>query len=326
MMQKPCRLLGLSFICLGLITAMLGGCKSQQNPSSVLESSSAPDTGFPVSIGGVTIQKEPQRVAVLSPSLAEIAVDMGYTARLCARAEECDAPADIASLPSVGSLWMINIDSLKEINPDLVLMQSEPNDTVKAFLHKAGIPLAIVPAASRYDELEKMYRTLGKLFDGSIKGEEKGQMQMLTIEQGLTAIRDKVKEHTQAGTPNVLYITDAYGHVATGDTLIHTLLESAGTSNAAAADTQWNAQEQTLAKADIILCPQGQKAAVLSNKKLASSPAVKQKKVYELATAPIERQGSRMIDAVRIIAETLYPDAFKTETTTSQTDTSSSAE
>ena len=65
-----------------------------------------PPLNYPVAVGGVQLEAPPLRVVVMSPSLAEIAADLGYTDRLCGRTEECDYPPTVAALPSVGKTLM----------------------------------------------------------------------------------------------------------------------------------------------------------------------------------------------------------------------------
>ena len=44
---------------------------------------------YPVEVGGVTISGKPQKAVVLSPSLADVLLALGYETQLAAGSEEC---------------------------------------------------------------------------------------------------------------------------------------------------------------------------------------------------------------------------------------------
>ena len=58
--------------------ALLGGCNGEKGDN------------WPVTVGNVTIDKEPQNIVVLSDKLADIVSYIGYDVKMVGRSTECD--------------------------------------------------------------------------------------------------------------------------------------------------------------------------------------------------------------------------------------------
>ena len=308
------RKAGIIIAGLSCMLIMFTGCtKKQETPdSSASTSSSTPpppvNEGFPVTVNDVTIQTGPVRVAVLSPSLAEIAVDMGFAPYVAVRSDECNQPEQVAALPSAGSMLNPDADFIKEMKPDLVLMQAEPDETFRKSLGDAGVPLVVIPPAQTLEEIETVYNKVGLVFGGSVQGAEKAQKMNDTLRDGIEDIRQRVS--SQKEKVAAVYATDAYGHAATGDTLIHELMTVAGLNNSAASGTHWNLPQNAGSKAAILFCPSNAKSAIAGDSRYSQSPAVRNKKIIVLEDTALQRQGLALIDAVKAMASAAYPSAF----------------
>ena len=269
---------------------------------------------YPVTVGNVELNKAPAKVAVLSPSLAEICADMGYDTQLCGRTDECDAPESVAALPSAGSMVMPDMDVLIGWKPDLVLAQSEPSESVQTLLKEAGIPVVIVPSASDFDGLKEVYCQIGQLFSGAVSGMASGEQAMSRLSESLSSIQAQIPVSASAPPITAVYVTDSFGHVATGDTVMQDLLTAAGAVNAAKDGTQWTAADEQISGVDVIFCPEPLVEKVKAMTRFSSTPAVKNGRVYGVSAAKMERQSDRMVEAVQAMAGILYPDVFVTAT------------
>lgn len=78
-----------------MLALSLTGCG---NASDVESGAAAQD--YPVQVDGVTIESQPEGVAVLSPNIADIILALGYEINLKARSAECTQP-DLEVLPEV---------------------------------------------------------------------------------------------------------------------------------------------------------------------------------------------------------------------------------
>ncbi|MDD2417855.1 MAG: ABC transporter substrate-binding protein [Oscillospiraceae bacterium] len=299
-----------------LIAALLTGCNLNKNSP---QDSVVSDKNYPVTLNGITLNSAPSKVVVLSPSLAEIIVDMGFVSSLAGRAEECDQPASVAALPVVGSVLIPNIDAIYKLKPDLILVQKEPSQIIQNMFSDKKIPFVVIPAAKNYAELLAVYQTVGKVFVGSELGLTRGKEQMTAINAGLEGISDKVSAVPSENPINVIYVTDSLGHAATGDTVLHRLITTTSAINLAGDSKDWSAPAASLSGVEVIFCPQQLVDKVKGMPGFSGSPAVKNKRVYGLDASAMERQSQRMIDAVQEMAEVLYPDLFKEDITTSST-------
>lgn len=302
-LRFPVAALGTVF----LLLTLFSGCHT------VKPAASSTATGYPVTVSGVKLSKAPANAVVLSPSLAEILTDMGYGSAVCGRSEECDAPAAIKALPSVGSMLRPDADKLTALKPDCVLTQSALPDTLEAKLKKAGIPVIVVPAAGSFDELAAMYKTVGQVFSGSSAGEEKGEAAMKKLNAALGAVTKRVSALSAKQPVTALYITDAFGHAATGDTVMGRLIQAAGGVNAAQSGTGWTVLAEQLKSATVIFCPKELVDTVKAMAALKDTPAVAQGRIYGIDSAAMERQSLTMADAAEAMARTLYPAAWADE-------------
>ncbi len=286
---------------------LFSGCNSSDKASS---KSDLEDDGYPVQLFGETLPEAPSNVAVLSPSLAEIIYDMGYGSTLLGRSEECDYPEAVTELPTAGSILLPDMDVLIKWKPDLVLTQKDPSDSIKKLLKDNGIPFLVIPPAQTYNDLLTVYQSIGKIYSGSKDGLAKGQAYFGALNNALGEITQTILVESVKKPLNAVYITDSFGHVATGDTVIHHILEAAGAINIAENHKEWTAESQTFHTVDIIFCPETLTDKVKGISGFAGSPAVKNKKVYGIDNAAIERQSKRMAEAAREMAGAMYPNSF----------------
>ena len=293
---------------------MLAGCRENKDASQTGEAqqpaiSADSPADFPVEVNGLTIETVPQKVVVLSPSLAEVVSDMGLSAALCGRAEECDYPEAVAALPAVGGMLVPDVEAVAGLQPDFVLMQSQPTEELARQFEEKGIKVLVIPAATGWEDLGTMYEAVGKAFAGAETGPTTAESFVKTmLEEPMAQVMQALG--TQAGTLRALYAADGSGSAATGDTLIGALLEKAGAVNAAQADTGWKISAETAAAAEVIFCPEEMVDTVKNAEIYVASPAVQNGRVYGVDAAALERQGQRMVQAVQSMAGLLYPEAF----------------
>lgn len=308
-------LLALLFVLMTATLVLAAGCEktpATSKGSRPVGASSAP-AEYPVTVGGVELTAKPQRVAALSPALAELAAELGYGSQLCGRGEECDYPEAVKALPCVGSMLMPDIDQIAALDADLVLMQTAPSERVKSLLDKKGVQVLVIPAAASLDAVAAVYDDLGRALGGAHTGSAQAKAAWEAVSGRLTAL-----EQTLGGVEKKtgLYVANADGSVATGDTVMHAVLTAAGLDNAAAQGAGWKLPDGAAAKAAVLLCPDPMTGSVGGMAAFKSSPAVKNKQIIGVDAIALERQTARMADAAEAIARKLYPSAF-TQTTES---------
>ena len=299
-----------------LAVALLGGCEKRVrgSASSAPVSSEAPPSvppvtaaAYPVTVNGVIFQTAPRRVVVLAPSLAEIAADLSYGALLVGRSAECDYPAYVAELPEGGKTLLPDSTVIAGLLPDLLLMQQEPSADFRGWAEENRIPLLVVPPADSFEGLKDLYDAVGQSLGGKESGAAAAAALFMRVEQGLQAVEAAVGETKTPG----LYAADRGGSVATGDTVLQRILISAGVENTASEGTGWIPPDGAAASAQVLFCPAGREESIKASAVFKSSPAVKNGKVFGVDIALSERQGLRLIEAARWMANQLYPELLE---------------
>jgi iron complex transport system substrate-binding protein len=306
---------GTAFVLSIILTiTLLSACTKQNDISS-----GAGEKDFPVTIGDVTISSQPTGVAVLSPNAADVVLALGYEINLKAKSAQC-TQSDLTALPNVTA---DDAEKIKEAGADLVFTDAKLTEDQQNAMQKNGITvLTLSPANSRAD-LARLYSEVGAAIKGAVTGYEKGQ----SIASGVwETIDDITREIPQSKTAITgVYLYDADGHAATGDTIAGNLVTAAGMQNVAESseNNEYSIDDLLLSNPKYIFCATGVKEALLASEKLKQLDAVKSNRVYEMDPSMMKLQGEQIINAVSFMAGTVYPQL--NQSTASSTAPSSSA-
>lgn len=288
-------------LCLATLTSALAGCGRSTDITS-----GPGEKDFPVTIGNVTISKEPSGAAVLSPNIASVLLSMGYEISLKARSADC-TQGDLSVLPVVTA---DDAQKIRDLGADLVFADSL-SDAQKSAMDQAGLTvLTLGPAESRAD-LERLYSYVGAALKGAKTGAQKGT----SIADGiLQTIDDITRVIPESDTPaTAVYLSDASGGAATGDTLAGKLVEAAGLTNSAEGGQggKFPADQLVLADPKYIFCAKGVKAQLESSPDYGKLTAVKEKRVYEMDPGLMTLQGDELVQAVSFMAGTVHPELLQ---------------
>ncbi len=292
---------GLLAFALSLTLALPAACdhKKQQTPAG---------EEYPVTAGGVTLEKAPQRIVCLAPSHYAALDAMGATSAVVGVGSGADAGEDT---PRVGSAALPDVQAIVALSPDLVLTSGalDPADAQSLALQE--IPVAVIPAAARYDGLEAYYSQIAQLVSGRKTGEANAARTAAGIREKAQAVADKVK-----GQPRVRACLLLGSQTAAGtETFAGDLLELAGGENAAGKLEAYQFSNEALAAAapEVIFCPSTLLSTITSGSLFAGIPAVQNGRVYALEPYLLETPGDELDKAVQAMASRLYPDLFPAE-------------
>ena len=157
------------FISLTLILIMLAGCAAL-----FAACSEEKDKDYPVTIGDVTLDKEPEAIVILNDCLADIVSYIGYDYKMVGRSIDCDQEF-LSIVPSVGTGDNPAVDTIVNKGADLVIADSSLSDRSRDDLAEAGIPVVTLDTASNTEELKTLYENLGAALGGDVTGRKKGQ-------------------------------------------------------------------------------------------------------------------------------------------------------
>ncbi len=304
--------LAVVFTMLILVSCTAG--QPQQGQSS-LTPEEPMDVNFPLDFDGVYIETMPMRVVSLSPALTEIICELGYEDRLVGRTDYCDYPGSVSSLPTVGTVLMLDTAKVAELNPDLIVMQVPPTNEALTKLQQTGAPIVTLSRAYDLASTGELYGKVFRLMEGAEVGVDKGELYKTEFAKRIasltSAIERTVAAMTDAPSYTGAYIVDTYSIVATPDTYEGKLLAALGLANVASDATNWQFPHEklTAAKPYILLCAGDIELENLAkNKRLGEMGAVKKERAYAVNSVVFERQSPRLADELERLAKEIYPD------------------
>lgn len=278
--------------------------------AAAVEETSYPYTFQSASGEEVVIASQPQRIVSLSPTFTEIVFGLGVGDRLVGRTDYCDYPAETQGIPSVGTMIQPSVEAIIALEPDVVFVSFMEAE----MLEKIELSGATVVQIDSSNSIEGSYATMTEL--GRILNVNE---ETKAVIDGIRAEIEAVAEKTKDLEPVSVYYVAGFGqggdYTAGGDTFMNDLIEAAGATNAAGDAEGWSySAEQLIAKdPDFIVI--GSMADLTeefkSTEPYSSLTAVKEDRVMEIDDNLISREGPRLAEGVRLMAEIFHPEAFE---------------
>jgi iron complex transport system substrate-binding protein len=150
-----------------VLLLVLAGCASHPRDE---DSTAKPDTeaAFPVTIGSVTIERQPTRIVSLSPSATETLFALGAGPQVVAVDSQSDYPPQA---PHTGlSALSPDPEAIAGYHPDLVVASADTNG-LSAALAKTGVQTLVMPDAKTLDDAYQEFLELGKATGHQAEGE-----------------------------------------------------------------------------------------------------------------------------------------------------------
>lgn len=288
-----------AFLCLCMTALLLAGCGS---PADI--ESGAAKQDYPVKVNDVTIESQPEGVAVLSPNVADIILAMGYEINLKARSAECTQP-DLKVLPEVTA---DDASKIKELGATVLFADSSVTKAQKDALSEQGITVLTFSPATTRSEFTKLYTQIGSVLAGGNTGYEQGEK---TAENIFTTLDDIARIIPNSDVPSTaIYLTDTDGTVATGDSFVDILLSSAGFINGVKGETGGSVAAESIIRSNpqYIFCPTGLKEKLETTDGWKDMDAVKNGRVCEIEPELMQWQGRSVISAVSEMAGFAHPE------------------
>ena len=261
-----------------------------------------------------------QRIVSLIPAVTEMLFAIGDGQRIVGVTNYDHHPAEVSRLVRVGGLLDPDVERILSLRPDLVVLYNTQVE-LKQRLDRAGIDYYSYEHRALPDVTTTL-RTIGARIGSAARANSAAA----GIEGAIAAIRKSliglprprtllVFERDRSSLRNV-YASGGYG-------FLHDMLEAAGGANVFADVTRQSVEvstEMMLARKpdvvielwygdlgkDLDLSRQAQAWNVLG-----AVPAVRNRRVYELAGDEFVVPGPRVVAATRRLAETLHPGKLK---------------
>jgi iron complex transport system substrate-binding protein len=303
---RPLDVTARAFVCAALLVAALGLAACGKSGGT----SSAPSTGpdYPVTIGSLTLAKQPTKIVSLAPTTTEMLYAIGAGKQVVAVDDQSNYPADAPKTNLSG--FKPNAEAVAAKNPDLVVLSNDTNSIVDQ-LSKLKVPVLLAPAAKTLDDTYGQITDLGKLTGHS--GEAADLVKRMKDD-----ITKLVKDLPQRPKRLTYYHElDPTFYTATSKTFLGSLYAMAGLDNiadpadpsgASGGYPQLSAEAIVKANPDLIFlgdtkCCQQNAETVAKRPGWSGIAAVRNGHVQPLDDDIASRWGPRIVDFLRAITD-----------------------
>ncbi len=303
-------------LCAGLVLAGMAGC------SNVSDLVSGVATGeFPVTINDVTIGGRPSKVAVLSPSLADVVLALGCETQLSA----CSGACTQGGLASLTKVDPGDVQAISAVNPDLILLDPDCAGAEQALKEAGFTVLNIAPAVNRED-FERLYSQVSSALCGGGPGYDKG----IECAQDIFGVLDDINRLVpqQDTVTTACYLYDLNGSAVTGDTLASTIMTYCGVTNifSSLSGGQYSEDDLRVSNPTVIFCRPGLTEELRNDSRYNNLMAVREGNIVELEPSEVEWQGRTVINAAIAISGGAYPEMLEETSIGENTDPTSKIE
>ncbi|MFL0267071.1 ABC transporter substrate-binding protein [Candidatus Clostridium radicumherbarum] len=300
------------------IAIVLTGCSAKNTANTAADNTKkeVSNTKYPLKVTDafkreIVLDKEPERIVSVSPSITEIIYSLGKGSNLVGRTDYDDYPAEVTKVNSIGNLTNPSEEKIIDLKPDVVFVSDiTSKDTVKK-LEDLKIKVIVYSGEQSFDGTYKNIDSIAEVLNAKDKAN--------TIIDGMKAkvkeVEDKVKD---AKKPSVYYVV---GYGQSGDftsgkgTFIGQMIELAGGTNAANDVEGWNYSVEKLVSKnpDLMICSKffDTKKGIEATAGYKDLKAVKENKLLEIDDNLINRQGPRLADGLEAMAKLIHPELFK---------------
>lgn len=279
---------------------------------------------FPITITDdlgrkITINKLPQRIVSLAPSITEILYALGLEDKIVGVTDYCDYPEAAKSKPRVASYTTPNTEKLVSLQPDLVLAESIHERMVLPALEKLGLTIFVSSATSINAVMQDI------TLIGQMNGKSKTAAQLVTkLTSRIKAISTKTEVLTPEKRYRVLYVVWHQPIWTMGsETFIDDLIKTAGGVNIFSSDFEKAkvvSLESVITKNPQVIIITGMATsgdliynAIKSEDRLKSVDAMANNRIYKISDSNlIERPGPRIVDGLEELSKLIHPEIFGT--------------
>ena len=261
---------------------------------------------YPVKLANITISKAPDRVIVLSDSIADILVSCGFIKKIEGRSDEC-TQEEISGVKTVGSKLKPDLEKISALSPDVIFADSDMPKEQLTKLNESGFTVITFVPATSMSGISDLFGNVGAVMAGEKTGREIGEERAETLSVTMDDLQRLIPESKVLVTACYLY--DEKGTSLKDDTPSGKLFEYLNAVNVCKAgvadDEAFNALK--LANPQYIFCDIGVKDKIMKSELFKDFSAVKNKQVYELSSELFSRQGNSLVEALTDMIEIMYP-------------------
>ncbi len=258
----------------------------------------------------ILLEKVPEKIASGAPSITEIVYAVGAQDKLVGVTEHCNYPEEAKQKEIIGGYTGPNVEKIIELGVDLFITDTIADD-VKQTLNDAGITV-VVMTAKNYNDIYNKIASIGEMLDAKQAAENliddmKGRQEAAL--NAISGLKGKKVFHEVWHDP---LMTSGPG------TFIDEIIKMCGGENIAS-DAESPYPEFSVEKLiernpEVYLtADDGFKTVddIKARTGYDQIDAVKNERIYFLDADVISRPGPRIVEALELIAEAMYPEVFE---------------
>lgn len=270
---------------------------------------------YPVTIenNGITytVPKEPSTIVSLAPDVTETLFAIGAGDKIKGRTQYCNYPAEVSAIKNVGSMTDPSIETIVDINPELIIAATHYKEEVLKKLQTAKIGIVVKDSPNT---LEEMYADILKL--GAIVNRN---YEARALASSMKSKVETVKMYTNniKNKPTAYYVvgTGQHGEYTAGkDTFVAELIRVAGGINAADDVTGWKYSLEKLIdkNPDIIFGSEWDIDTMTTSPNYKGLKAIKNKNFKAVSVDLFSRPSARATDeGLKLLVEMFHKDIAK---------------
>ena len=277
---------------------------------------------YPVHLAGTVIDQRPERVVSLAPAITDMLYQLQIPGQLVAVSDYCELPPptgrEVAyDYPRAGTQQLPDLDTIVELDADLVLMTAEPTEDTANALLQADIDYLVLSPAADMDGVRENFVTLCKALYGDTTGAELASRRLTGYDHKYQRILDCLGDAAAAGEgPSTVYLAGDILQMATGDSFEGYLLTFLGTDNWGDEYTNYSfpAEREIELNPDVIFYNgMMSREAIAGSTCYATTTAGSAGTIYYIDPENFERQTPDIVDTLWEMGEFLYPESFVAE-------------
>lgn len=287
---------------------------------------------YPVEVGNLVIEEEPENIVILDPSTADIISYIGYDVKMVGRSEEVNQDG-LSIVPTVGSKASPDVDKIKEYDTDIVFAGEDITDDARQSLEDSGITVVTMSQAVTTKQLQTNYLTLGKILGGKVTGANEGTKAYDNLLKDMETVKTTVNASKGSDvlyTVCYLFTENNQLKMMTSSTYGDLLLSYTGAVNTAVniEDSAVDVSTLKIANPNFVFYDSDQTLqAIKSDSELKQLTAIKNGNTLMITSDEMNRQGYTALDTLQKMVDFMYPQLAQTSATvaTSAADTTQAA-
>ncbi len=259
----------------------------------------------------VTIEKKPESVISIAPSITETIFAIGAENILKGRTDYCTYPQAAEKIASIGSMRNPSIEAIAALGPDLVIASTHFKEETLAKLEDIGIKVVVLSSQNSFEGVYEVIENTGRILNQNKESRD--------LILSMKAKVETVLKKTAEVIPTEVYYVVGFGergdHTAGGDTFISQMIEMAGGTNAAAEVKGWSYSLEKLIEKDpyMMVCSvhDNSKRNIQATNGYQDLTSVKEGRLYEIDDDLLDIQGPRLAQGLEALAKILHPEVFE---------------